>query len=404
MAAYNDPAVVIKANRKTVGTITHAQLSEILSIYPDEPLTDRAFFQKATKNLSLTINEIRAECDVLNIPWQMFLLKPAKLSQTIDQINEKRNAKFSKRLIANRDGNGRGISLRIADRVIALQEYAKGNISNQNNYCGSLVKVPQARRSTYIVDYFEIDRSKLRGRAKTLVLDYLIEKFEAKNIRVAQGVLSNKVIPNAKEITMTYRKSSGFIVHDEYVPYVFLPSEVSEVDETAGRQILTLISLITLVGLNEFNCYINGDLEAHFQAKTILRVAFEIASEILLPISVTQALRGTIITARLRDELAVEYMLTPSAVAVTLWKRGLIDNEEKLRELLDAAPTVTPRAPFPRNAKMETSVRKFCGKTTSTELLRDIRTGVINSIPAQYLLFGHVDKRHFAALKSEIGL
>lgn len=396
--------ITIQANRKIITTITESQLVDILSIYPDEPLTNRAFFQKAVETSCITIHEIQAECDVLNIPWQLFLLSSPKLADAIKQIKSKRTAKFDKRLIASRDGNGRGISLRIADRVIAFQEYAKSNVSEDNAYCGLLIKIPQSKRAAHIIDYFEIDPNKLHGRTKGRVLDYLIEKFEAKNIRVSRGVLSNKIIPNAKEITATYRKSSGFIVHDNRVPYAFLPSEVSEINETAGRQILTLISLVVLAGLDEFNYYINGDLETHFQAKKILNIAFEIAGEVLLPLDVTDALKGAEITPKLRDELAIEYMLTPSAIAVTLWRRGLIESEEGLEDLLDAAPTITPHPSFPRSAKIETSVKKFCGVATGTELLHDIRVGAIRSIPAQYLLFGHVDKGHFARLKSEIGL
>lgn len=396
--------IAIQVNRKTITTITLKQLTSILSIYPDEPLTDRKFFLKVIEKGFMTIQEIKAECSVINIPWQLFLLSPTKLYSTIKQIEEKRKAKFSQRLIANREGNGLGISLRIADRVIALQEYAKTKVKNNNHFCGSLKAIPQTRRCLYIIDYFGIDPDKLHGRAKGAVLEYLIERFEVKNIRVSRGVLSNKIIPNAKEITATYRKSSGFIVHDDRVPYIFLPSEVNEMNETAGRQILTLISLIVLLGVDEFNYCVNGNLEANFHSKAIISTAFEIASEMLLPLSVTEALQSKAIGPELRDELATNYMLTPSAVAVTLWKRGFINSEQELQELLAAAPTIIPRPSFPRNAKMETSVKKFCGLSTGTELLHDIRVGAINSIPAQYLLFGHIDKKHFATLKLEIGL
>lgn len=400
----NQQIISIRASRKEVTTITLNQLMDIFTIYPDEPLLERAFFQKAQEKSSLTINEIKSECDKLNIPWQLFLLEPGKLNSTIQALKQKRRAKFNERQITNRDGNGRGVSLRIADRVIALQEYAKANIDTDNDYCGSLNGKPQAEWVDYILDYFEIDQDRLKGKSKASTLDYLIEKLEAKNIRVARGVLSNKIMPSASEITSTYKKSSGFIVHDDQLPYVFLPNEVSEATETAGRQILTLLSLVILLGKGEHNVFVNGDLEVQYQSKQILRQAFEVAGEILFPVSASDELRGTQITPEKRDELAAEYMLTPSALVVTLRRRDVIESDDAMQELLESISYVSGKANFARTPKMETSVKKFCGNKTASEIISDITNGKLTSIPAQYLLFGHIDKKHFAKFKSGLGL
>lgn len=400
----SEQKITICANRRVVKAVTVGQLIDIVKIYADERLIDRVFFQNALEKSTITVNEIKTECNKLNMPWQLFLLEPTKLTDTINSIKNKRKAKFNEKLIANRDGNGRGISLRIADRVIALQEYAKGNVNIHNSFCGSMKELSQGEGVGHIINHFDIDQDRLHGRSKASTLDYLIKKFEAKNIRVARGVLSNKIMPKSPELAATYRKSSGFIIHDEKIPYIFLPSEVSEQTEATGRQILTLLSLIVLVGKEEHNIYVNGDLETSYQSKQILKEAFEIAGEILLPRSVTDQLHSEVIDATKRDELAVEYMLTPSALVVTLRNRNVLESDESMRELLESIPMHGTGRTIARNPTMDTSVRKFCGNTTATEVMRDITHGNLKSIPAQYLLFGHVDKKHFAKFKEGIVL
>lgn len=405
MPKNTDDTITIRAHSKIITTMTTDQFLDIFDIYPDENLAERPFVHDTLESLNTTITALKKECNTLNIPWQLFLLSPTKLATTINSIKEKRNAKFDERLIANRDGDGRGVSLRIADRVIALQEYAKSNIEGPNDFNGSLLKLSNTECAMQILSWFDIDQTRLHGSSKQSTLEYLIDKLEAKNIRVARGVLSNKIMPTSPQIAATYKKSSGFIVHDNNLPYVFLPNEVSERTESTGRQILTLISLLVLVGKGEHNIFVTGDLEMQYRSRQSLSDAFDIAGKILLPEVVTRALHGQIVDENKRDELAAEYMLTPSALVVTLRKRDVIENNEAMQALLDSIPT-RPNigTSFARTPKMETSVRKFCGKATATEVMNDITSAKLSSIPAQYLLFGHVDKKHFAKFKAGIGL
>lgn len=94
------------------------------------------------------------------IPWQLFFLSKDKLDDTISKINDKRKAKFDKKLIASRDNTtGGGVSLRIADRLIALQEFARESVAVENAFCGSLKNLHRDKWAKHIIDYFEIDIS-----------------------------------------------------------------------------------------------------------------------------------------------------------------------------------------------------------------------------------------------------
>lgn len=342
------------------------------------------------------------------IPWQLFFLSNDKLEGTIDKINAKRKAKFDKKLIASRDNTtGGGVSLRIADRLIALQEFAKESVTVDNPFCGSLKNLHRDKWAKHIIDYFEIDISILRSGNKGRTLDKLITRIEAKNIRIARGVLDNNnmLLPVASTSRQVYRKSSGFVVKDEKVPYVFLPNELND-NETAGRQILTLFVLLILIGNDQYDLYLSGELEMYIKGQKKLQQAFGVATEILLPFSETEQYSGIKITATIVEELSSKYMLTPSAVIVTLSQRGFVATEaqkQQLQDALTASLPDTPPAPK-RAANIDNAVKKLCGAATTTDLISAIEAKSLGSIRAQYLIFGRVDKLRFAKFKATVGL
>lgn len=343
------------------------------------------------------------------IPWQLFFLTQDKLDDTIVKINDKRKAKFDKKLLASRANTSEwSVSLRIADRLIALQEFAQEFVTANNAFCGALKGLHRDEWAKFIIDYFEIDTSILSSGNKGKTLDRLIAYVEAKDIRVARGVLDNNnmFLPVAKTIRQVYRKSSGFVVKDDRVPYIFLPNELND-NETSGRQILTLLVLLCLIGNDQYDLALSGELELIIQGKKKLQQAFGVATDILLPFSATKRYDGTNITASIVDELSGRYMLTPSAVIVTLRQRGLIATDTQKQKLLDnikiASPDGGAKTPK-RAANIDNAIKKWCGGATAGDIIGAIEVKSLGSIQAQYLIFGRVDKLRFARFKAKVGI
>lgn len=398
--------ITLRANGKKAIDIDEESIRKILNIYSDEHLVGRPIFANALLTSELSFTDLRKECDTLIIPWQLFLLDTNKVDTTIKKIDEKRKAKFDKKLIANRDNGGGGISLRIADRLIALQEFASELALRQNDFCSSLKTLHRDKWAKSVIEYFDIDMTRLASGHKERVLDYLIKQAEKKNIRIARGVLSSssKLLPVENSIRSTYRKSSGFAIKDDKVPYIFLPNELGD-NETSGRQILTLMVLIILIGLDQYNLYLTGNLELQMNGDKKLNQAFGVASEILLPLNETEKYDGIKITETIRDDLAGKFMLTPSAVVVALRQRGIITNDADQRKLLDSI-TGNPggKRPFMRSPKIDTAVRKMCGNVTTNEIIHAISSKSLNPVAAQYLMFGRVDKLKYTKFKATVGL
>ena len=340
------------------------------------------------------------------IPWQLFFLSEDKIEDTIHKIDEKRKAKFSNKLIASRDNiKGGGISLRIADRLIAFQEFAGESISIPNAFCGILKNLHRDKWAKFIIDYFEIDTSWLVSGKKEKTLDKLINCIESKNIRIARGVLDNKnmLLPVANR--QVYRKSSGFVVKDDKVPYIFLPNELND-SETVGRQILTLFVLLILIGNDQYDLSLSGELELYIKGQKTLQQAFGVATETLLPFSETSSYEGTTITASTITSLSSRYMLTPSAVIITLRQRGLIVSDIQKDQLLEAIKAAAPSntSVIKRAANIDNAVKKLCGIATTADMVKAIEAKSLSSVRAQYLIFGRIDKLRFARFKSTVGL
>ncbi len=210
-------------------------------------------------------------------------------------------------------------------------------------------------------------------------------------------------MPAANTIRSSYRKSSGFVVKDSKVPYLFLPNEISD-NETAGRQILTLLSLVMLIGLDQYNLYVTGTLETRIGTNRTLNRIYGVASEILLPFTVTDRLRGSPITEDVRDDLATHYMQTPSAIIVTLKQRGLIDDDSTYQSLLDSIPKGNGSKTTKRTPHLDTAVRKLCGNATNNDIINGLRSHSLSSVDAQYMMFGRVDKLKFEKYKANVGL
>lgn len=378
--------------------IEEVVIQQILDIYPDERLHERKFFKEALATGGMSYTELVKECDVLHLPWQLFFLSQTKLTRELAKINDLRKTKFDLGQVASRTGSGPRISMRLLDRVMALQQYSKEYSSTPNPFCSSLQKIDRAHWVQNIIQYFDIDLNRFNGGKKERALEYLIQCLEAKNIHVSRGVLSNKILPVSNELRETYKQSSGFVVQDESVPYIFLPNEVNR-DETAGRQIYTLVSLLILTGLGEYNILVNSDFEARVKGDRLTRRVHGAVAELLLPFEATTPFMDTKVSAKVRDDLSSRYNLTPTAVVITLRERGVITPDE-CEELLNSVPPKPPAKDQHFNSpKLTTSVEKFCGGNTNGNIVTGLAEKTLKPVRAQYLLFGHIDKKRLHTFK-----
>jgi hypothetical protein len=389
----------ITANNKISVEIENAVVEQILNMYPEEKLITRPVFKDAFENNSIKYNDLKEESNKILIPWQMFLLDRVNLKKELNHIEETRADKISSKLIAKRKGIGNVTSKRIIDRLIRLQNFiTTTNTLPKNVFCGSLIHKTNRDAVAQILSYFNIDINKFRSyKSKSSAFGYFLDKVESKFINVSQGVLANKMLPAWQVVDNSiYKNTSGFVIKDDRIPFIFLPSEVNP-DEVEGRQIYTLTYLIVLIGLNEYDFFIEKNFKATaLSATNKQKRIYAITSELLLPSEVTEKFRGNIITSAIRDELASVYKITPTAVVVTLKIRDIIISQDEYKALLP--PPYEPSKASPHNKrspKIETSVRKFCGRPSFNLVNDGISSGQLSNIQAQYLLFGAVNKKGF---------
>jgi len=381
-------------------------VERILEMYPEEALTERPVFKAAFTEGSIKFSDLKEESEKILIPWQMFLLTSDNLDNQIKHINAQRLHKVSSKLIAKRKGSGDTTSKRIVDRLIRQQNFLTATADFQSNqFCGSL-KGKQAKNAVdMILSHFEIDRSRLwRFTAKGSALEYLINKVESKNINISRGVLSNKMLPHRMVVPSdVYRNTSGFAIRDDRVPFVFLPSEINP-DEVESRQIYTLIYLLSIIGLDQYDYFLGKDFNAQIlSAKGGASQLHAITSELLIPESEVEPFREKGFTSDLRDSLSRKFKVSPTALVVTLRKRGIISKQEY--EALKPAPYARQKhQTHARSPKVTTSVEKFCGQITYGAINEAIRAKSLTSIQAQYLIWGATNKKGYRAYRNELGI
>ena len=338
----------------------------------------------------------------------MFFLTTANLNKQTEHTDEQRRHKVSAKLMTKRRGTGDVTSKRIIDRLIRQQNFLTsiGTIP-RNAFCGSLVHMPTQRAVKRMIDHFEISREYLwKYQGKARALEYLVGKVEGKNINVSRGVLTNKLLPTWQVVPIdVYRNTSGFAIKDDFIPFVFLPSEVNP-DEVESRQIYTLVYLLAVIGLGKYEYYLESDFKAKMLNATGLSARIHaITTEFLMPTVETEKLRGKKITAAKRDELANKFKVSPSALIITLRRRGIIS--KKVYESLKP-PKFVPKKRTGnddrRSPKMSTSVKKFCGEMSYNAINTGIRNGSLTSIQAQYLIYGAVYKAGYRKYRNELGI
>lgn len=380
-------------------------MRKILSMYPEEGLMHRPVFEDAFINGYIDYENLAKESRVIFIPWQMFFLSLKNLEKELKQIEDLRQYKFSAKFFTKRSAAGNITSKRIIDRLIRLQNFVVSNYDlSKNGFCGLLKNKTKEQGVKDILDFFDLDIKDFRSKSKEYAFEYLMNQVSSKNINISRGVLRGGVLPQIQGINSVYRNTSGFVIKDECIPFIFLPDEVNP-DEVAGRRIYTLLYLIACIGLGDYNFFIESDFKASvLKAQGLDDLKHNIVSELLLPSEVTEKLKKTEITKVTIDSLASRYKMTPTAVVVTLRKRGVIRTKDEYGSLLPEPYKPQLRKIKMRHAKIATSVKKFCGERAFDFVNIGIAGKTLNSSQAQYLIFGRIRKKDYKEYCSQLDL
>ncbi len=397
----------VKVGNKKAVEIHDDVIRGVLSIYPEEQLVDRRFFIEAFSNGYLSYKGLMDECDSMLIPWQMFFLNPANLKKQLENIEKNRKSKFRKSFFTKRESAGKVTSKRIIDRLIRLQDYITNNFKQQlsrHSFCASMKGKTTDECVKIFTDSFDINMDTFRGKSQIdTALEYLIEKIESKNINISRGVLKGGVLPELKGAGTVYKNTSGFVIKDENIPFIFLPDDLNP-DEAFGRRIYTLVYLLVSIGIDEYDFYIESNFKASaLKTKGSEAKRHKITTAILLPETETEKLRGTGVTQTEIASLSKTHKITPTAVVVTLKRRGVIDQKEY--ESLLPTPGVLPKNKSKgRRPNIDTAVRKFCGLQSFGYLNQGIKSGALGGIEAQYLLFGRVNQKQYKNYRQKVNI
>lgn len=394
---------VSTANSQYTTEIDDEVFRAALSVFPEERLLERPLLAAALEAGRIEFATLQRECAIVLLPWQMFFLTKSNLEKELARIAEKRSIHLVSKLAGKREGRGGPTSRRILDRLIRLQHYTSANaVGPKNSFCGTLKGLSAVAAARKIREHFGIDLANLRRRNKASALTYLVNRVESKHVNVCQGVLANKILPMFSGVRSVYKNTSGFALHDDRIPYIFLPSEVNR-DERDGRQIYTLAFLVAVIGLDAYSHVIAKDFTTRaLKSSGREKKAYDIASELLVPDVETDALRGGSITAEIRDHLASDFKITPTALTVILRRRQVITEQEYVSLLPTEKVPPRPKTRTVSTPKAITSVKKFVGRHGFEAIRNGWKSKLLTSVQAQYLIFGATNKKTFRELRSQI--
>ncbi|MFA5931872.1 MAG: hypothetical protein WC793_00630 [Candidatus Paceibacterota bacterium] len=381
----------------------------LLNFYPEEKLTEHEVFKNAFEKGSITFNELKDISEKIHLPWQMFLLDENNLKKELKNIEDNRLDKFPKDLLTihKRKGRGDTTSKRIIDRQIRIQSFVVLQLPDNFmcDFSGSLKSKSIQEAVNYIINYFNIDLNYFRTRdSAEKSKEYLIEKIQGKeNINISQGVRTNGILPEIKNTFDLYRNTSGFVVKDKKIPFVFLPSEINP-DENHFRQIYTLLYLLVVIGMEEYSHSIESYSIKKIKDDKKFKLMNDVVSEFLLPKSVTDNIKTENINKELINNLKEQYKISYTAILFILRFRKKIDKElQELLKLPEREPSIFQDIKkWFTHPHISTSVKKFCGDVAFNKVNTAIKNNSIYPNQAQMIIFGRFRKEKWIEYRSEI--
>lgn len=379
--------------------------NKLLTFYPEERLLERRVLSDAVKNDHISLGDLQTEADVNFIPWQMFLLNFENLGRQLERIESNRSDKIRITQYGRRAGQPGANPNRLIDRYIRAQTFLTTTTNfPSNTYVGSLEGRTLNESVNHIIDHFNINRNTFWGRpTKEDANDYLKAAVEERNINVATGTAAGRLVPTSENHKNLYKNVSGFCLKDESVPFIFVNANMSSEEEPVGRQIYTLVYMLTLIGLGDFT------LASHWHLRGMSRnqgsgnnnLAHRITSEFLMPSAMLEKYRNEVITDEVVKELSGYHKITSSAVLFRLRLERYITQREL--EALTPPPFVKPPSQV-RSPHIETAVKKFNGKLVFEAVNSAFRAGTITANQAQYIFFGRIGRPSWRQFRARMNI
>lgn len=403
--------MILKSGNTEAVELDDEVWAALLNFYPEEKLSEYEIFKTALEKGSITIAELKTASERIHLPWQIFLLDANNLKKELENIEVNRLDKFPVGVleIHKRKGGGDMTSKRIIDRQIRIQSFVVAQLPESFvcDFAGSLKTKDISESVVYIIEYFRIDINHFRTRDSIEKSEnYLIERIQSKgDINISQGVRTNGILPEIKNTLELFRNTSGFVVKDKKIPFIFLPSEINQ-DENHYRQIYTLLYLVVVIGMEEYSHAIeNYSLKKIREDKKFKKIN-SIVSEILLPTEITNLLKIEIedVSKNKINELKQEYKISYTAILFILRLRKIIDkNKHEELELPKKVPTkiIETAKEFFNHPHIATSVRKFCGSVAMEKINTAIKSGLYPN-QAQMIIFGRFRKDKWIEFRSRI--
>lgn len=387
-------------NKETDIEISNDVIKEILNFYSDEHLVDHYKNVIFPKELYITIDKLKKISNQINVAWQMFLLNEENLAHELKEIDQKRKDKFP--IETSYSSRGNSPSFRILDRLIRIQSYIKSNFTEDHQFVGSL-KSSDISNSAEIIkktrEFFEIEMDIFRDKKIDKALNYLKEKIEFKNINISKRVAVHSILPTIKPCRNAYKQSSGFVILDQKIPFIFLPNDTDDTDgaEPPARQIFTCIFLLFIIGFEaKFRIFARSDIEESFSNQPVSsevspHYIYELTSEFLLPKEITRKMEEEEINQDYINEIKDKYNLSYSAVLFILRIREIISNDTY--KSLELNGSISPSQRNARLPHLSTAVENFCGSVAFKKIQSDYQNRKISKPQVHTMIFGRVNKK-----------
>lgn len=230
-----------------------------------------------------------------------------------------------------------------------------------------------------IMSYFDIKIDMIRHKTTEKALTYLIEKVESKNILVSQS--SHNFMPRniPKHVSL-----SGFTLKDKKFPIIFINSRDGDQEplilETPARQVFTLLSLLVLMGADQYY-FLNSKKQNKKQEN---KRAYAIVGEILLPKRDLNQLEINGLTDI--SNYSKKLKVSKSMLLFRLGECGLLTpfqvSNLRAEMISRGSKSQGGRSPAP-----EKGFLKYNGKTYSTKIIAGGKAGIIQPYEVSRALF-----------------
>lgn len=326
------------------------------------------------------------------VPYPLFFapqeIVDLQIANKNKELDEKMPSKDEIRITSRGRVELKDIELLIKD-FGRKQEFLKNRVLikyESNRFIGSLSskiknQVSHEDIATEIRNYLGIDLNQIRNLSKDKVLKYITNCAEKRGMLISFS--SYNYMPQNIQPEL---ELSGICIKDKKFPFIFINTRDGDkkpkIIESTGRQVFTLLSMISCVGMGVFLLSSKEKVSKNDPAK----VAYSIAGEILVPKKDLIGIQIT--TLEGLKEKAHFFRVTPSMLLFQLEQHKKIHRNistvfrVQLNQEVKKALPPHIHAPLP-----STGYGKYNGERFSKEVINAYNTGIISQMEVKNILF-----------------